>query len=61
MDIPVYKPVSRCGGRAAEEYIMMESTTAPDFALIDIQGKTIRLSDYRGHKHVILVFNRGFM
>ncbi len=34
--------------------------TAPDFAMTDTEGRTIRLSDYRGKKHVVLVFNRGF-
>ncbi len=34
---------------------------APDLALEDFRGQTVRLSDYRGKKHVILVFNRGFM
>jgi peroxiredoxin len=33
---------------------------APDFALADFQGKTVRLSDYRGKSLVLLVFNRGF-
>jgi len=28
---------------------------APDF-----RGQTVRLADYRGQKHVVLVFNRGF-
>lgn len=37
------------------------NTPAPDFALQNFQGKTIRLSDYRGKSNVLLVFNRGFV
>jgi peroxiredoxin Q/BCP len=33
---------------------------APDFELTDTEGNRFRLSDYRGKKHVVLVFNRGF-
>ena len=33
---------------------------APDFSLEDHQGQMVRLSDYNGVKHVVLVFNRGF-
>lgn len=35
-------------------------TAAPEFALNDFTGRRVRLSDYRGRKHVVLVFNRGF-
>ncbi|MBN1813038.1 MAG: redoxin domain-containing protein [Anaerolineae bacterium] len=35
--------------------------TAPDFELTDVQGDTVRLSDYRDKKHALLVFTRGFM
>jgi peroxiredoxin len=34
---------------------------APDFALSDWSGKMVRLSEYRDRKHIILVFNRGFI
>jgi peroxiredoxin len=32
---------------------------APDFELEDVQGKQIRLSDFRG-KPIVLAFLRGF-
>ena len=38
-----------------------EGSTAPDFTLTDTQGKSVTLSDYLGRRHVVLVFNRGFM
>ena len=38
-----------------------QNTIAPDFTLADHQGQEVRLSDYRGRKHVLLVFNRGFV
>ncbi len=34
---------------------------APDFELADFNGRPVRLADYREHKSVVLVFNRGFM
>jgi len=34
---------------------------AKDFELIDTEGRTLRLSDYQGVKHVTLIFNRGFV
>ena len=33
----------------------------PDFTLDDYRGQSVRLSDYREKKHVILVLNRGFL
>jgi peroxiredoxin len=33
---------------------------APDFSLKDFTGKPFRLSNLRGQKAVVLVFNRGF-
>ena len=35
---------------------------APDFELKNpVTQNTVRLSDYRGQKNVLLVFNRGFV
>lgn len=33
---------------------------APDFTLMDIHGNEVRLSDFKGRKNVLLIFNRGF-
>ena len=33
---------------------------APEFSLPDLSGSPVSLSDYRGRKNVLLVFNRGF-
>jgi peroxiredoxin len=33
---------------------------APDFTAITSEGSPIRLSDFKGKKNVLLVFNRGF-
>lgn len=40
---------------------MSDLPEAQDFTLTDTGGKPVSLSDYRGVKHVVLVFNRGFM
>jgi peroxiredoxin len=34
---------------------------APDFILADLNGRPVHLADFRGRRHVVLVFNRGFM
>lgn len=34
---------------------------APDFELEDLNGRRLRLSDFRGRKSVVVVFNRGFL
>jgi peroxiredoxin len=34
---------------------------APDFTLSDFSGNPVRLSDFRGRKNVLLVFNRTFI
>lgn len=37
-----------------------QNIPAPDFTLPNFEGNPITLSAFRGKKHVILVFNRGF-
>jgi peroxiredoxin len=39
---------------------IVESKPAPDFELIDSQGQKVKLSEFKGNKIVVLVFNRGF-
>ena len=41
--------------------LIFKGQTAPDFELDDVNGHTVRLSDYRGEKVVVLAFLRGFM
>ena len=36
------------------------NTAAPDFTLDDYQGNGFSLSQLKGEKNVLLVFNRGF-
>jgi peroxiredoxin len=36
-------------------------SAAPDFSLESNQGISIRLSDYRGHKTVVVYFMREFI
>jgi peroxiredoxin len=36
------------------------NAAAPEFELLDWHGNTVRLSDFRDKKHVVLVFNRTF-
>jgi peroxiredoxin len=33
---------------------------APDFELADFNSQPVRLSNFHGQQHVVLVFNRGF-
>ncbi len=37
-----------------------EGTIAPDFELKDTNNNSVRLSQFRGEKIIVLVFNRGF-
>jgi peroxiredoxin len=37
------------------------NTPSPDFSLTDYEGQVYNLSDFRNEKHVLLIFNRGFV
>jgi peroxiredoxin len=37
-----------------------KNPAASDFTATDSGGRVVHLSDYRGKKNVVLVFNRGF-
>ena len=37
-----------------------QTPLAPEFAASDSEGRLIKLSNYKGKKNVVLVFNRGF-
>jgi peroxiredoxin len=39
----------------------LEASAAPDFTLTDTRGRSVTLSQFQGDRHVVLVFNRGFM
>jgi len=41
--------------------IFAGETLALDFELPDTTGEPVRLSDFKGHKNVMLVFLRGFL
>lgn len=51
--------ISGTGGLKAMSQVEL-NTVAPDFALADFNGNLVRLSDYKGKNHVLLVLNRGF-
>jgi len=39
---------------------VMVNTPAPEFTLNDLNGNEVSLSDFKGKKNVLIVFNRGF-
>lgn len=41
--------------------LILPGIAAPDFELEDVQGRRVRLSDFRGQKTIVLAFLRGFM
>ena len=53
-------PKDSTGGGATVLDRIKVGQAAPDFALENVEGKTINLSDFRGKKAVVLVFYRGY-
>lgn len=53
-------PKDSTSGGATELDRIKVGQAAPDFALENVEGKTINLSDFRGKKAVVLVFYRGY-
>lgn len=53
-------PKDSTSGGATELDRIKIGQAAPDFALENVEGKTINLSDFRGKKAVVLVFYRGY-
>jgi peroxiredoxin len=37
------------------------NTHAPEFTLPDFNGRSVSLSNFKGRKNVLLVFNRAFV
>ena len=46
------------GDQAGEDFhpALHVGMPAPDFAVTDLEGNTVRLSDFRGHQHVLIEF-----
>lgn len=51
--------LSAAGIAYGEGSMVKIGDTAPDFTLVSDKGDTVRLGDYRGKKHVVLVFYPG--
>jgi cytochrome oxidase Cu insertion factor (SCO1/SenC/PrrC family) len=54
-------PVGAQAGAASQQPVAPQTQLkvgdrAPDFALTDTEGQTVRLSDFRGKKNVVLAF-----
>lgn len=53
-------PKDPTSGSATEPERVKAGQAAPDFALENVDGQTVNLSDFRGKKAVVLVFYRGY-
>ena len=55
-----FGPKDPTSGSTTELDRIKVGQAAPDFALENVEGQVINLSDFRGKKAVILVFYRGY-
>ncbi len=55
----VYKDMKQLGSHALKGYKVQTGTEAPDFTLPDQNGSMVKLSSYRGKRHLLLIFVRG--
>jgi peroxiredoxin len=55
----VYKDQKQLGSHAERGYKVQLNTEAPDFTLPDQNGVPVSLKDYRGERHLLLIFVRG--
>ncbi|MEW6469815.1 MAG: redoxin domain-containing protein [Bacteroidota bacterium] len=55
----VYKDMKQLGDHARGGYKVRIGTEAPDFKLPDQNGMPVSLSDFRGSRHILLIFVRG--
>jgi peroxiredoxin len=55
----VYKDMKQLGSHALKGYKVQLETKAPDFSLPDQNGQIVNLADFRGKRHLLLIFVRG--
>lgn len=47
--------------RSALESSVALGSAAPDFELKDVEGNSVRLSQFHGIRNVVLILTRGFL
>src|ERR1051326_2790233 len=55
----IYKDMKQLGSHAKGGYKVQIGSEAPDFNLPDQNGSMVGLGDYRGNRHLLLIFVRG--
>lgn len=55
----IYKDMKQLGGHALKGYAVQVGTKAPDFFLPDQNGHMVSPAQYRGKRHLLVIFVRG--